>query len=63
MQPCARAPLGDLVRCEVGQVSWLEAVGLAFPGITPVACSDDVPRTCARTSYSGGAAPDLHRLP
>ena len=46
----------------VGQVSWLEAVRTRLPrDHSPVAFRADVP--CYRTSHSGGAAPDLHRLP
>src|SRR6266516_1997257 len=51
--PPAREPTGGANE----DVSWLRANRLAFPGYP----SGIEPITAAR--YSGGAAPDLHRLP
>src|SRR5437899_3788277 len=51
--PPAREPPGGANE----DVSWLRAIQLAFPGYP----SGNEPITAAR--YSGGAAPELHRLP
>jgi hypothetical protein len=47
----------------VGQVYWLEATCSPSQGGAPVAFLSRCSPRLTRSSYSGGAAPDFHRLP
>lgn len=67
----APLPRGVCVRERRGPVSWLEAAALGLPGAGPQwRLAGGVPPERRRTgerdrraSYSGGAAPESHRLP
>src|SRR5690606_30577411 len=71
-RPAPRSPPSrGCVRERRGSVSWLEAATLAFPPRSMRGsglCGENSPpsgpdRSTDRASYSGGAAPDSHRLP
>jgi hypothetical protein len=63
------------MRARTESVSWLEAASLTFPVAAALTASSSglsrrislrpsgPDRSMNRASYSGGAAPDLHRLP
>lgn len=57
------SPSKTVDKAQVGQVSWLEAALLAFPGMSPSGMLSRRSEIGSRTSDSGGAAPDSHRLP
>ena len=59
----SRLPSEVLALARVGHVSWLEAGCSPSQGSTPSGTLEQPFRDFFRTSHSGGAAPDSHRLP
>ena len=57
------SPHGDVSVLRMVQVYWLEVDGSPSQGGAPVAFLSRRSPRLARSSYSGGAAPDFHRLP